>query len=67
MQSTTTTNTGNFFDWFSQLGGELSRFDYEALNKPVSKVSPQESSLKGKAKEIKEKYNHNFQFRNDRY
>lgn len=57
----------NFFNWFVNLGGETSKANYEVIIQSVNKIPLQTSSLKSRSQEIKEKYNHNFQSKNERY
>ena len=57
------TSTSNFYEWFAKLGGCLSSLkDIERTNKPVILLH---NNLKGRASEIKEKYNYKFKQSND--
>lgn len=59
--------TANFFNWFVNLGGETSKANYEVIIQSVNKIPLQTSSLKTRSQEIKQKYNHNFQYKNERH
>lgn len=49
-------NGHNFYSWFLSVGGELSNFSSQIVEKtPVKRAN-----LKNKSQEIKDKYNHKF-------
>ncbi len=48
-----------FFNWFNRMGGEIPR-DSEYLKDKFHDTKPLAHSLKGRAEEIKRKYNHKF-------
>lgn len=53
-------NSYNFYNWFSNIGGEVSNLDYEKIGSSVNTIPLLHANLKNRAKEIKEKYNYKF-------
>lgn len=49
-----------FYTWFTKMGGNVSFLDVEKIYNTVNEVNLQVSTLKSRAKEIKEKYNYKF-------
>lgn len=53
-----------FFDWFIKLGGNIyDQYSEHIMDKFVHET-PMVSSLKGRAKDIKFKYNHRYIYKN---
>ena len=50
----------NFFEWFTLLGGETKNLDMNATYSKLNNIPLFIPTLKNRAKEIKEKYNHKF-------
>lgn len=50
-----------FFNWFSNIGGQLSNFDYNISTDSDNCPKLKKSNLKRNPKEIKRKFNHKFQ------
>lgn len=53
-----------FYIWFTGLGGEVKLLNVEAIISTVNEPQFLVSTLKNRASEIKEKYNHKFNFKN---
>jgi len=53
-----------FYIWFTSLGGEVKLLNVENIVATVNEPQFLVSTLKTRAKEIKEKYNHKFNFKN---
>ena len=53
-----------FAIWFIGLGGELKMIDITEISNKVNEPKFNVSTLKTRASEIKEKYNHKFNFKN---
>lgn len=52
----------NFFDWFQNLGGNLVEFNAENVIISCTETFNKISSFKNRSTEVKEKYNHKFNF-----
>ena len=51
-----------FYKWFKKLGGNVNFENYEEIYKRLNEPIFMVSTLKNRAQEIKEKYNHKFNF-----
>lgn len=54
----------NFYNWFSNIGGELSNFKVDIVDSSVNKIPLIHANLKSRSSEIKEKYNYKFLYIN---
>lgn len=52
-----------FYNWFQKLGGDHKNLDVEEVLKTLNEPNLLYLSFKWKGDEVKEKYNHKFQFK----
>ncbi len=57
-------NSHNFYNWFLNIGGEVSKLNYEKIGSSLNRIPLLHANLKTKPKEIKDKYNHKFVHKN---
>lgn len=50
----------NFFEWFKKLGGDSKNLDVTSTFKKLNDIPLFIPTLKNRAEEIKQKYNHKF-------